>query len=159
VRSRASQEFTARAHLAALDLPVFLPCYTRVSRWSDRRKTIQCPLFGGYLFAQVDSQEALYRARRAHGVAQVIAAAIEPGVIADLERIVANPERVTPADYRQGERVTIARGPLAGIAGIVDRAAGAMRLVITVEALGRACAVQIAAGDLEREYRRAGAAA
>jgi transcription antitermination factor NusG len=153
VYARSSQEFIASEHLTGLGFHVFLPCYTRTSRWTDRRKTIVTPLFTGYLFAQIDSPKALNRARHARGVAQIITPAIDASVIADLVRIVDNPARVRPADYRPGERVTIAHGPLTGISGVVERTASVARLIVTVEALGRACAVEVAARDLERDFR------
>jgi transcription antitermination factor NusG len=149
----SSQEFVASDHLTGRGFHVFLPCYTRTSRWSDRRKTIVAPLFDGYLFAQIDSPEAMNRARHVRGVAQIITPEIDASVIDELVRIVDRPERVRPADYRHGERITIARGPLAGITGIVERTASAARLIVTVEALGRACAVEVAARDLEHDFR------
>ena len=47
----------------------------------------------------------------------------------------------------EGESVTVARGPFAGITGVITRL-GPRRLVIRAAILGRPCVVEIGAGDV-----------
>jgi hypothetical protein len=39
---------------------VFLPTVTRWSRWKDRKKAVDWPLFNGYVFARFDPAEHLH---------------------------------------------------------------------------------------------------
>jgi len=48
-----------RAQLDEKQVPAFLPTQTKWSRWKDRRKQIDVPLFPGYVFAQFDPDARL----------------------------------------------------------------------------------------------------
>jgi transcription antitermination factor NusG len=158
LRTRAKQEFIARDLLAASGIPEFLPYWTRLSRWADnRRREIRCALFPGYIFARFNAARDLKRVLALSGIVQVIGfgARAEPvpdHLIDDLIRATADPSRVAPVEwaaiYERGERVTITRGPLAGISGIVECARGRAHLIITIPMLGQACAVTIPASDI-----------
>ena len=156
LRTRANHEFIARDQLRALEIPEFLPFYSRISNWSDRRKTVSRPLFPGYLFARVDPLDAS-PVWRAAAVVQVIGlrdgCAIDGAVIENLMRATADPSRVEPADYpapdfMRGELVTITRGPLAGLRGVIERTKTARRLIVVVDILARACAVELRERDV-----------
>jgi transcription antitermination factor NusG len=157
LRTRANHEFIARDQLRALEIPEFLPFYSRISNWSDRRKTLSRPLFPGYLFAQVDARDPS-PIRRAAAVVQVIGlragdGAIDGDVIENLMRATADPSRVEPAEYPapdfiRGEFVTITRGPLAGLRGVIERTKTARRLIVAVDILARACAVELRERDV-----------
>ena len=156
LRTRANHEFIARDQLRALEIPEFLPFYSRISNWSDRRKTVSRPLFPGYLFARVDPLDAS-PVWRAAAVVQVIGlrdgCAIDGAVIENLMRATADPSRVEPAEYPEpdfmrGELVTITRGPLAGLRGVIERTKTARRLIVVVDILARACAVELRDRDV-----------
>ena len=150
IRTRSSHEFVAARALRAAGLPEFLPYFTRLSQRADRRVNVARPLFSGYVFAYFAERDRA-RIYRAAGVAQVIEAPLAAADIAALMRATSDPASVEPAElpaFEHGERVTIARGPLAGLTGVVERRAGAWRLVITVEMIGRACAVEIGASEV-----------
>ena len=40
-------------------IPAFLPTLTKWSRWKDRRKQVEVPLFPGYVFARFDAADRL----------------------------------------------------------------------------------------------------
>ena len=160
IRTRTNRELIARDQLRALDVPEFLPFYSRISNWSDRRKTLSRPLFPGYLFAQVDPRDPS-PVWRAAAVVQIIGlgshgsggCAIDPATIENLMRATADPSRVEPAEYpaqgfARGELVTITRGPLAGLRGTIERTKGARRLIVAVDILARACAVELRERDV-----------
>ena len=52
IRTHARAEKVVRDYLQRKDLDVFLPTVTRWSRWKDRKKAIEWPLFPGYCFAR-----------------------------------------------------------------------------------------------------------
>ena len=156
LRTRAKQEFIARDQLRALDVPEFLPFYSRVSNWADRRKTITRPLFPGYLFAQFDPRDpsVIWRAGAVVDVVGLrFGGAIDGQTIDNLMRATADPSRIEPAeypavDYARGEFVTITRGPFAGLRGTIERTKTARRLIVAVDILARACAVELRERDV-----------
>ena len=57
--TRSRHEKMVRDQLTQKDVDVFLPTITRWSRWKDRKKKIDWPLFPGYCFARFDASERL----------------------------------------------------------------------------------------------------
>lgn len=153
--TQAGREKNVRAQLRAQGIEAFLPSYSRLTLWGGRgdRVRIETPLFPGYLFARFDAAETLPIVRRMRGMSQVLGPGNRPAAIADalistLKRATADPSLVSPAEYSatytHGDRVTVTSGPLAGLTGVVDQMrGGGRRLIITVDQMQRACAVEL----------------
>lgn len=126
----------------------FLPLYRHRSRWSDRMKEIELPLFPGYLFCRFDVNRRL-PILVTPGVMRVVGIGktphpVEDHEIAALQSIVLSGLRAEPRSYLNvGERVRIAIGPLAGTEGILSSVKGSNRLVVSVSLLQRSVAVDI----------------
>ena len=161
IYTQTSRERMARDQIRQLDIEAFLPSYTRLSRWGVRGDVVkvEAPLFPGYMFARFDAASDLGVVKRAGGVSQVIGPGSRPLRVGDeivetLRRATQNSSLVSPVPYvpfREGERVTVARGPFAGLSGVVDRRTKSRtRIVVSIEILQRACAVEVAAEELLR---------
>jgi transcription antitermination factor NusG len=150
LRSRA--DFQVRDRLRAAGIEEFLPTREETSRWTDRIARVTRPLFPGYCFAR-SLAESAPDLIRIQGVVQVLGIpAPEPipdREIANLQRLAATSAAVALCPYVAGEMVTVARGPFAGVSGVVTRTEGSTRLVISIEILRRAVSVHIDAEDLE----------
>ena len=57
--TRSRHENVVREQLERKGYEAFLPTITKWSRWKDRKKKIDWPLFPGYCFARFDSKERL----------------------------------------------------------------------------------------------------
>ena len=57
--TRSRHEQVVREQLERKHIDAFLPTITRWSRWKDRKKKIDWPLFPGYCFARFDLDDAL----------------------------------------------------------------------------------------------------
>src|SRR5215831_13449527 len=57
--TRSRHEQTVREQLERKRIEAFLPTVTKWSRWKDRKKQIDWPLFPGYCFARFDPKERL----------------------------------------------------------------------------------------------------
>src|ERR1700730_10579900 len=69
VRTRSRHEKIVANQLQSRGITAFLPLVTQVHRWSDRKKTVEMPLFPGYTFVQiVPSSEQYVRVLRVYGV-------------------------------------------------------------------------------------------
>ena len=71
VRTRSRHEQVVRQQLERKEIETFLPTVTRWSRWKDRRKRIDWPLFPGYCFARFDVRDVL-RVANCTGVVGVV---------------------------------------------------------------------------------------
>lgn len=157
LRHLSNRAFAVRAALRAAGVTEFLPTYSVETRWTDRTRLTTRPLFAGYIFARFDPAHAS-AILRTPGVFQILSmphtngaqkpAPISDDVIEALRRVVAAPAAVACCPYVAGARVTVLRGPFAGVCGTVTRTHGATTLTIPVEILGRSVSVQIDAADV-----------
>jgi transcriptional antiterminator RfaH len=124
--TRPRAEKKAAARLAAAGHDVFLPLRTALRQWSDRRQTVEVPLFPGYLFARVDERARL-DALQDEAVVKTVhfggtLAAVPDREVALLKALAAAPDRieaVARGAFPVGAEVYVARGPLAGVHGRV----------------------------------------
>jgi len=133
-------------------LPAFLP---RVDRWSRRRgvrRLIKAPMFPSYLFLQHPMDKDTYLAvSRARGLVRVLGerwdrlAEIPHGEMEAIQRIDAACCRVLPFPYlKEGQRVRITRGSLAGVEGLlVESRPNKGLLVLSVHLLQRSVAMSV----------------
>jgi transcription antitermination factor NusG len=139
------------AHLQGMGYQDFLPlCRTR-TRWSDRTKKVDTPLFPGYLFCRFDPQYRL-PILKTPGVIQIVGSRKQPIPVEEneIEAIQAAAGSGTPCQpypYLQvGETVQIESGPLRGLEGILVEVRGNRHLILSVTLLQRSVAVKVEAG-------------
>jgi transcriptional antiterminator NusG len=158
VYTRSRHEKQVETMLRRQALETYLPLRRTWSRRRDRRVTVEMPAMPGYLFVRC----ALYGEVRAQlkktaGVIRVVenagrACVIPEEQIESLRLILA---RSFDADahpyFNVGDRVQVVRGPLVGAQGrLVRVAAGRHKLVVAVEFVNQAVAVEIDAADVDR---------
>ncbi|HMH50437.1 MAG TPA: UpxY family transcription antiterminator [Candidatus Acidoferrum sp.] len=154
VRTRGRHEKKVRRELEQRGFMAFLPTAPRWSRWKDRTKRIEEPLFTGYCFAQLTRPEHARIVMSIPSTVQIVGGPqgpepIDQSEIDAIRRIV---EGVLPYDPHPflavGMEVAVVRGPLAGIRGILVRKDRATRLVISIALIQRAAAVEIHPADV-----------
>lgn len=132
----------------------FLPLYRSVRRWKDRRKELELALFPGYVFVRIAPQNRLH-VLKVPGVVRLVTfnglpSALPESEIESLRRGLAGHVRMTPHPYLQvGRRVRVRSGPLAGLEGILRRRKEGLRLVVSIEMLARAVAVEVDEADVD----------
>lgn len=148
VHTRYQHETSVESLLTLKGFETFLPMYIQMHAWKDRKKQISRPLFPGYVFV-ADIDEGRLHVVSTPGVCAVVSVAGVPAKIASEEiesirRAVSNPYAVEPHHYlREGDHVRVVRGPLEGVEGILLRKKSSVRLIVSLELLGRAAAVEI----------------
>lgn len=140
------EKITAQT-LRQAGLEEFLPLYSTRRQWSDRVKTIENPLFPGYVFCRFD---AGIRASvvKTPGVVSIVKFGREPepvdeDEIAALQAVCRSGLAATPWPMpKVGAKVLLREGPLKGLEGIFveDKKT---RLVLSLTLLQRAVAVEI----------------
>jgi transcription antitermination factor NusG len=154
VYTYANHERKAAAEISQRGVENFLPLYRTARRWSDRRVEIEMPLFPGYVFVRLALQDRL-KVLQVSGVARLVGFGGLPTALPaeeiDAWRGAMNGQlRAEPhPSLTVGRRVKLKRGPLAGMAGFLLRRKGNLRVVISIELIQRAVAVDADAADLE----------
>jgi transcription antitermination factor NusG len=150
-RSRA--EKMVHDQLARKTIESFLPTVPRWSRWKDRKKKIDWPLFPGYLFARVDPADTL-PVRKCTGVVSIVSFDGTPAPIPDFEidgirRLVESDLQFDPCPFiREGMMVEVVHGPLRGVVGRLVRKGPHARLVLSVNLIAQAVSVTVDAADV-----------
>jgi transcription antitermination factor NusG len=145
---RMRHEAGVAAHLEGMGYEDFLPLYKTRTRWSDRVKEIEAPLFPGYLFCRFDPQNRL-PILKTPGVIQVVGYSRQPIPVEETEieaiqALVASGIPSQPWPYLEvGEKVRIESGPLRGREGVLVEFKGTHRLILSVALLQRSVAVEI----------------
>lgn len=154
IYTRHQHEKTVAEVLKMKGVEVFLPLYASVRRWKDRSKLLYMPLFPGYVFVRGALAHRLH-VMTTPGVHMILsqsdrAAIIPEDEIQAIRQTVEGNYRVEPHPFLKcGERVRVKRGSLTGVEGILVRKKNVFRLVLSVQMLAQAVAVEIDAMDVE----------
>ena len=155
VWTRSRHEQVVREQLERKRVEAFLPMITRWSRWKDRKKKIDWPLFPGYCFAKFDPDDVL-PILKCTGVVNIVSFEGKPAAIPEQEldsvRLLIGSElQYDPCPMiHEGMMVEVTHGPLKGVVGRLTRKdAPKARLVISVNLIGQAVSVEVDAGDVK----------
>lgn len=156
VTVRPNLERSAERGLRNQGFEAYLPMQRVKRRWSDRIKEMDSVLFPGYLFCRFEAADRL-RILNSPGIVSVAGSGktplpVEDEEISNIRTLIASRRELAlwPC-VRVGERVRIASGALEGLSGVIVRARDAWRVVVSVEALHCAVAVEVDAESLAPE--------
>jgi len=136
-------------------IEVFLPLYPERSRWADRTKVLQKPLFPCYVFLHADLRFRL-AILQTPGVHSLVGGNSGPAPIPkeEIEAVRCALESrllIEPYPFLSvGDWVRVKAGPLVGIEGILVRKKNAERLILSVEMLQKSVAVELDGYLVER---------
>jgi transcriptional antiterminator NusG len=152
--TRSRHEQVVREQLERRQFEAFLPTITRWSRWKDRKKKIDWPLFPGYCFARFDPVDTL-PVLKCTGVVSIVSVEGKPAAIPDYEldsiRLLVGSELLyDPCPMiREGMMVEVAHGPLRGVIGrLLRKDAKKASLVLSVELISQSVSVEVDAADV-----------
>ena len=152
--TRSRHEQVVREQLEQKQVETFLPTVTRWSRWKDRKKKIDWPLFPGYCFARFNARERL-PILKCTGVVSIISFEGEPAPIPEHEidgirTLIDSELAYDPCPMiREGMMVEVMHGPLRGVIGrLVSKDAQRSRLILSVDLIGQALSVDVDAADV-----------
>ena len=148
LKVRPRFERVAVAHLRSRGYDPFLPTYISKRRWSDRIKSLELPLFPGYLFCQIDLKSRL-PVLTAPGVNYIVGVGRAPEPvpeqeIASIRTIVSSGLYYEPFPYlNAGQLVRVEQGALVGLVGRVVEVKNTSRLIISINLLMRSVSAEI----------------
>jgi transcriptional antiterminator NusG len=152
--TRSRHEQVVREQLAMREIEAFLPTIPKWSRWKDRKKKIDWPLFPGYCFAHFDPTNTL-PVLKCTGVVNIVSFEGRPAPIPDYELdsirlLIGSDIQFDPCPLlKEGAMVEVCGGPLKGVVGrLVRKDAARARLVLSVDLIGQGVSVEVDAADV-----------
>ena len=152
--TRSRHEAMVRQALDDLKIEAFLPTITKWSRWKDRKKQIDWPLFPGYCFARFDPDSRLSVLKQ-RGVVNIVSFNGEPSPIPDIEitsvrQLIDSALQYDPCPMiHEGAMVEVVHGPLTGVVGRLVRKDPRARLILSVDLINQAVSVEVDAADVK----------
>lgn len=156
VQTRGRHEKKVANKLQEKGIETYLPALREVHRWSDRNKVVEVPLFPCYTFVRVaaDNAERL-RILQTNGVVRIVGTPtelcpIEERQIEDIRTLLGTKVPVMMYPFLKiGQRIRVRSGCLAGLEGILVSRPKESTLVISIEAIQRAIAINIDGYQIE----------
>jgi transcription antitermination factor NusG len=154
IYTRHQHEKMVAQILTSKGFNTFLPLYAASHNWKDRIKALSLPLFPCYVFLKGGLERRL-QIITTPGIYGLVSSAGQPAAIPDIEieairRVVESGAPIETHPFLKcGDWVRIKCGPLAGIQGILVRKKNISRLVLSVEILGAAAAIEVTAFQVE----------
>jgi transcriptional antiterminator NusG len=157
LQTRYRFEEKIATELEAKGIESYLPRLREIHQWKDRKKTMDVPAFGGYVFARfTPSLQNRVRVLETSGVVKLLGnqGRPEPVPEEEIESLRLALESGAPCDRHPllaevGMRVKVRQGMLAGLEGQVVRVANQLRILVNVASVCQAIAVEVAMADLE----------
>jgi transcriptional antiterminator RfaH len=149
-QTRLRAEERARVNLERQGFQAYLPCYRRERRHARRCDIVRSPLFPGYVFVQLDLENAPWRSvNGTFGVNRLVCRGEQPAPVPEgiVEEIAAQENEeglivLKPRGFREGETLRFVRGALADCLGFFERMADGDRVILLLDLLGRKVRVQ-----------------
>lgn len=146
VKSRSEKSVAAIARYNGFEQ--FLPLCTSRRKWSDRVKSLELPIFPGYVFCRIDLESRL-QLLTIPGVQSILGAGrvpipVDEAEIAALQTAAKSGLPLEPWPFlKVGQRVLLEEGPLAGLEGLLIEVRKNYRVLLSVTLLNRSVAVEI----------------
>jgi transcription termination/antitermination protein NusG len=150
VQTKPRHEKRVTAELEEKGVAVFLPLFSALHQWSDRRREVQLPLFSNYAFVRIsEDRTARVTVLRTNGVrgfvgARGIGVPIPNEQIDAVQTILKEKVPFTLYPFLSiGQKVRIRGGSLDGIQGILSTVNDDRSLIVSVEGVQRSLAIRI----------------
>lgn len=152
--TRSRHEKVVHSQLTQKGIESFLPTVSRFSRWRDRTKRVEWPLFPGYCFARFNPDLSV-PVLSCSGVVTIVSMNGRPVSIPieDVE----NMKRLVETDLTydacpmtsEGTVLTVVSGPLKGVVGrVIRKDLKRATLVLSIELINQAVRVQVDVADV-----------
>jgi transcription antitermination factor NusG len=148
IRVKSNFEKRVTTILLSKGLHAFLPEYKSRRRWSDRFRTVECPLFPGYVFCRINLNQRL-AVMSTPGFLYIVStgktpAPVDEAELAGIQSVVHSglPSLPWPS-LVPGQRVRLESGPLSGLEGTLLHVENQRRICVAVTLLQRGVSVEV----------------
>lgn len=153
-RSRCEKKVASQLNEKRINL--FLPTLKEVHYWSDRRKIVDQPLFPGYVFVNIPTEDRMrISVLKTNGVVGFVGVQgcgipIPDQEIENIQTLLSSNMPFEPYPFlRVGQKVRIRGGYLDGIEGTLVAKNSDRSVVVSIELIQRSLAVRVRGFDLE----------
>jgi transcription antitermination factor NusG len=151
--TRANHEKRVAQQLVEREVDHFLPLYSSVRRWKDRRVQLDLPLFPGYVFVRLALRERL-RVLQVPSIARLVGFGGLPVALSEAEIKMLNQTSshfalAEPHPYLTvGKRVRIIRGAFEGLEGLLLKRKKGFRVVLSINSIARSVIADVDLTDV-----------
>ncbi len=142
--------------LQEIGVECYLPMYTTIRQWSDRKKKVQLPLINSYVFVKVKDSER-QAISDVYGVVRFLYYLGKPAVVRQKEIDAIKRFLMQTEGYnirvQRGDNVEIAGGPMEGIYGQVMRI-GKYKVILRILELGMSIVAEVDRGMVRRPLKK-----
>ncbi|HEX4487530.1 MAG TPA: UpxY family transcription antiterminator [Terriglobales bacterium] len=156
VQTKPRHEKRAAMELKEKGVEVFLPLLTAIHHWSDRRRQVEVPLFGGYLFVRIQDDAAQrVTVLRTQGALRFVGmrgtgVEVPEEDIQAIQTLLQERVAFTACPFVNiGQKVRIRGGSLDGLRGILTAVNDDRSLIVSVESIQRSLQFRIDGYNLE----------
>jgi len=144
------------ARLLEVEVETYMPLYTTIRQWSDRKKKVELPLFNSYIFVRINKKERL-KVLQVEGVSRFIYYLKKPAIVRDKEitaiKRFLNKTEGLKIKVEKGEYVEISSGPMEGVYGKVIRI-GKGKLVLQIEELNMSLVAEVDKAQVRKPLKK-----
>lgn len=151
IQTRPRHEKKVAEGLGEKGVTTFLPLFSSMHQWSDRRRLVEMPLFPGYVFVRIGgAADSRIPVLRTHGVVNFVGirgtgVAIPDCQIEAIQTILDRQIPFGPHPFLSvGRQVRIQGGSLDGLQGILVAKNSDQSLIVSVELIQRSLVIRIA---------------
>ena len=154
VYTKSRHEKVVIQELENKNIESYCPIFKERRQWSDRKRWVEFPLFRSYVFAKIELKNSIY-ILQTMGVHHIIKfqgniSIIPNEIIQNIKSMIDGGFTVEQVEYFvKGDEVIVVDGPLKGMDGIVVKIKNENKLVLKIEVIQQAIAVQIHPGYLK----------
>lgn len=156
VQTRSNLEQIVVSELDAKGIVNFCPCFTELHQWADRKKTVERPVFPGYVLTKFSGDPTVrMRVLQTQGVVRILGVGKQMEPIPDdqiesIQKMLSSGKVCFSHPFlREGSKVRVLRGPLKDVVGTLVRIKQQTRLVLSVDLISNSVATEVDMGDIE----------
>ena len=146
IHTKSRREKKVAHYCNNVEIKYYLPLESRIKIYGRKKVQTTLPLFPGYLFVLADEKER-YELLLTHHIAKILKVSNQFELIEDLEKIYIAESceiNLVPCELNiEGRSARIEIGPMRGLEGIISRIKGRDRIILNVNFINRASAVEI----------------
>jgi transcription antitermination factor NusG len=140
-------EKKVRNMFSQLDITCFLPVHKVTRIWSDRKKTVERPLFPNYIFVYADDKTK-YKALNVYGVSRYVSSNGNPVTISEneidtIKKMLVVPGMTVEQHIEAGDLVEITDGAFDGLKGVVFKKSSKSRFAVKIHGINQFISIEV----------------
>ena len=160
VYTKSRTEKKVYQNLLDNNLEAFLPLHKTLRQWSDRKKTVEVPLFTSYVFVKINETEGL-KVLKTIGVVGFIKFCGKKAVVTEkeifyLQLLVKGqvPFDMATESFNPGDYVEVNSGPLKELRGFLVHYHGKHKVLIRIDSIDQNLLVDIPVAFLKKVLKK-----